>query len=234
MSRFAATAPLLVELEESRREDLRERLRQFVAPRGNERALDVGTGVGAIAFALAPLVDEVVAVDAEPALLERARERMEEFPNVSFVHGDATALPGSVSGFDLSCCVRVLHHIARPELVIAELVRVTRPGGRLLVVDQLAPVDPLRALELNRFEQARDPTHTRTLADVDLRSLFDANNLILRRAEIQRERRELEPYLDLAGCEGEAREQARGLAPAGDAYTVEMGWYLLVKGSINA
>jgi ubiquinone/menaquinone biosynthesis C-methylase UbiE len=234
VSRFAATAPLLVELEESRREDLRERLRRFVTPRGNERALDVGTGVGAIAFALAPLVDEVVAVDAEPALLERARERMEEFPNVSFVHGVATALPVSVSGFDLSCCVRVLHHIARPELVIAELVRVTRPGGRLLVVDQLAPVDPLRALELNRFEQARDPTHTRTLADVDLRSLFDANNLILRRAEIQRERRELEPYLDLAGCEGEAREQARGLAPAGDAYTVEMGWYLLVKGSINA
>jgi ubiquinone/menaquinone biosynthesis C-methylase UbiE len=234
MSRFTATAPLLVELEESRREELRDRLQQFVAPRGDERALDAGTGVGAVAFALAPLVDEVVAVDAEPVLLERARERMEEFPNVSFVQGDATALPVSVSGFDLSCCVRVLHHITRPELVIAELVRITRPGGHLLVVDQLAPVDPLRALELNRFEQARDPTHTRTLADVDLRSLFDANNLVLRRAEIQRERRELEPDLDLAGCEGEAREQARGLAPAGDAYTVEMGWYLLVKGSINA
>jgi ubiquinone/menaquinone biosynthesis C-methylase UbiE len=234
VSRFAATAPLLVELEESRREELRARLQQFVTPRGDERALDVGTGVGAVAFALAPLVDEVVAVDAEPVLLERARERVEEFPNVSLVQGDATALPVSVSGFDLSCCVRVLHHIARPELVVAELVRVTRPGGHLLVVDQLAPVDPLRALELNRFEQARDPTHTRTLADVDLRSLFDANNLILRRAEIQRERRELEPYLDLAGCEGEAREQARGLAPAGDAYTIELGWYLLVKGSINA
>jgi ubiquinone/menaquinone biosynthesis C-methylase UbiE len=234
VSRFDATAPLLVELEGSRREELRERLRKFVAPRGDERALDVGTGVGAVAFALAPLVDEVVAVDAEPVLLERAREQVEEFPNVSFVQGDANALPVSVSGFDLTCCVRVLHHIARPELVVAELVRVTRPGGRLLVVDQLAPVDPLRALELNRFEQARDPTHTRTLADVDLRSLFDANNLILRRAEIQRERRELEPYLDLAGCEGEAREQARGLAPAGDTYTVELGWYLLVKGSINA
>lgn len=234
MSRFAATAPLLVELEESRREDLRERLRGFVAPRGTERVLDAGTGVGAVALALAPLVEEVVAVDAEPALLERARQRMEEFPNVSFVEGDVTALPASVTGFDLSCCMRVLHHVARPELVIAELVRVTRPGGLLLVVDQLAPVDPLRALELNRFEQARDPTHTRTLADVDLRSLFDANNLVLRRAEIERERRELEPYLDLAGCEGEARDRARGLAPAGDVYTVEMGWYLLAKGSINA
>jgi ubiquinone/menaquinone biosynthesis C-methylase UbiE len=234
VSRFAATAALMAELEESRREDLRARLRRFATPRGDERALDAGTGVGAVAFALAPLVEEVVAVDAEPVLLELARQRSEEFPNVSFVEGDVTALPVAVSGFDLTCCVRVLHHIARPELVVAELVRVTRPGGLLLVGDQLAPVDPLRAVELNRFEEARDPTHTRTLADVDLRSLFDANNLVLRRAEIERERRELEPYLDLAGCEGEARERARGLAPAGPVYTVEVGWYLLEKASINA
>lgn len=234
MSRFADTAPLMAELEESRRDDLRARLRQFATPRGNERVLDAGTGVGAVAFALAPLVEEVVAVDAEPVLLELARQRSEEFPNVSFVEGDVSALPVAVSGFDLTCCVRVLHHVARPELVVAELVRVTRPGGLLLVGDQLAPVDPLRAVELNRFEEARDPTHTRTLADVDLRSLFDANNLVLKRAEIERERRELEPYLDLAGCEGEARERARGLAPAGSVYTVEVGWYLLEKASINA
>ena len=39
--------------------------------------------------------------------------------------------------------------------LVAELTRVTRPGGTILVVDQLAPVDPLSALELNRFEIAR-------------------------------------------------------------------------------
>ena len=57
----------------------------------------------------------------------------------------------------------------RPELAVAELARVTRSRGRVLVVDQIAPVDPLTAAELNRFEHARDPSHTRTLADVDLR-----------------------------------------------------------------
>ena len=97
----------------------------------------------------------------------------------------------------------------------------------MLVVDQLAPVDPLAALELNRFEAARDPSTTRVLADVDLRAFFDANNLVLQRAEVQREPRDLDSYLDLAGCEGEARDRARSLAPT--RYTAELGWYVLRK-----
>src|SRR5205823_5199152 len=67
----------------------------------------------------------------------------------------------------------------------------------------------------------------RSLADVALRGLFDANGRVLRQAEVVREPRDLEPYLDLAGCEGEEREQARGLAPA-DTDGV-YGWYVLRK-----
>jgi ubiquinone/menaquinone biosynthesis C-methylase UbiE len=115
---------------------------------------------------------------------------------------------------------------------LAELTRVTKPGGTILVVDQIAPVDPLAALELNRFEHARDPSHTRVLADVDLRYLLDSNDLILRRAEFVTEQRELEPYLDRAGCTGEAREQVRALAPAEEAYTATIGWYLLNRPAI--
>jgi ubiquinone/menaquinone biosynthesis C-methylase UbiE len=233
-ARFAATAPRLAESEERRREELRERLRRFVSPRGDERVLDAGTGAGAVAFAIAPLVREVVAVDLVPELLAEARRRAADFPNVTFVEGDVAALPRDVGSFDLACSVRTLHHVARPELAVAELARVARPGGELLVVDQLAPVDPLAAVELNRFERARDPSHTRTLADVDLRSLFEANGLVLQRAEVVRERRELDAYLDLAGCEGEERERARTLAPGPTAYLVEVGWYLLRKPSISA
>jgi hypothetical protein len=50
---------------------------------------------------------------------------------------------------------------------------------------------------------------------------------VLRRAEVVREPRELDSYLDLAGCEGEARERARALAPRG--YTPDIGWYLLTR-----
>ena len=149
------------------------------------------------------------------------------FPNVEFVEGDANALPFEDGSFDLAGSLRTLHHIARPELAVAELARVTRLGGRVLVVDQIAPVDPVVALELNAFERARDPSHARALADIDLRHLFESNDLVLIAAEYERQPRELGPYLDLAGCEGEARERAESLAPAN--YTAELGWYLLDK-----
>jgi ubiquinone/menaquinone biosynthesis C-methylase UbiE len=230
-TRFAATASRLAELEESRRAELSARVRGFVDPRGDERALDAGTGTGALAFALAPLVAEVVGVDLVPELLTEARKRAAEFPNVTFVDGDVTSLPRDLGEFDLAGSMRTLHHIHRPELAVAELTRVTRPGGRILVVDQLAPVDPLLALDLNRFERARDATHERTFSDADFRQLFESNDLRLLRSEFQTEARDLEGYLDLAGCEGDAREHARSLAPGGDSYPVTVGWYLLIKPS---
>jgi ubiquinone/menaquinone biosynthesis C-methylase UbiE len=225
--RFAKTAERIAELQDARASELEQKILHFVAPRGDERALDSGTGSGALAFALAPHVREVVGVDLVPELLEQARKRAEQLSNVSFVEGDATKLPFGYGEFDLAGTLRTLHHIGRPELVVAELARVTRARGRVLVVDQIAPVDPAAAAELNRFERARDPSHTRTLADVDLRGLFESNGLVLVRAEYERESRDLDAYLDLAGCEGEARERARTLAPPG--YTADLGWYLLEK-----
>ena len=225
--RFARTAERVAELQDARTASLEKDILRFVAPSGDERALDSGTGSGALAFALAPHVREVVGVDIVPELLEQARKRSERFPNVTFIEGDATKLPLEYGSFDLTGTLRTLHHIARPELAMAELVRVTRPRGRVLVVDQIAPVDPLAAAELNRFERARDPSHTRALADVDLRGLFESNGLVLIRAEYERESRDLDAYLDLAACEGEAREQAETLAPPN--YTADLGWYLLEK-----
>jgi hypothetical protein len=60
--------------------------------------------------------------------------------------------------------------------------------------------------------------------------LFEANGLVLIRERFQTHRRELDYYLDLAGCEGDARERARQLSPGGPrAYVAESGWYLLRK-----
>src|SRR5581483_2357242 len=182
-------------------------------------------GAGAIALALAGLVRSVVGVDVVPELLAEARKRAPA--NVEFVEADATALPFGPDSFDIVATARTFHHVRRPELVVADMTRVLRPGGMMLVADQLAPDDPLLAIEPNRFARARDPSTTRVVADVDLRGLFGANNLVLRRAEVTRERRDLERYLDRAGCRGDERNAARALAP--EDPSADYGWYVLRK-----
>jgi ubiquinone/menaquinone biosynthesis C-methylase UbiE len=228
--RFANTADKMAARQDARAEALAAKVRAFVLARGDERAVDVGTGAGALAFALSPIVREVVGVDRVPELLAAALERAALYDNVTFVEGDAARLPFEDFTFDLAGTLRTLHHVQRPELVVAELVRVTRPGGRILVVDQIAPVDPLAALAVDRFERARDMGHTRLLPETDLRQLFEANGLVLLRDRQEAEQRPLDAYLDLADCAGEERERARSLAPHGpDAYTAALGWYLLKR-----
>jgi SAM-dependent methyltransferase len=228
--RFARTAGKMAVRQDARAEELASQVRSFVLAAGDERALDVGTGAGALAFALAPLVREVVGVDRVPELLALAEERTVLYGNVSFVEGDAARLPFEDASFDLTGTLRTLHHVPRPELVLAEMVRVTRPGGRMLVVDQIAPVDPLAAIAVDRFERARDAGHTRLLPEIDLRQLFEANGLVLVRDRRVVERRPLGAYLDLAGCTGDDRERAIALAPEGPAaYTATLGWYLLSR-----
>lgn len=226
-NRWTETAAVMAEYEESRRAELTERVRRFVQPSGEERALDAGTGTGALAFALAPHVAEVLAVDREAALLDQARRHAAAFPNVTFAEGDVTQLDLTSGTFDLVGCARTLHHVQRPERAISELARVARFGGHVLVIDQIAPVDPLLGVALDRFERARDATHTRLLPDVDVRAFLEANGLVVVRTDFHEEERDLDRYLDLAACEGEARERAAALAP--DDYAGLVGWYLAAK-----
>lgn len=224
--RFARTAAQVAARQDARAAELGERVRAFVQPREDEHCLDVGCGAGALALALAPHVADVVGVDRVPELLELARERAPA--NATFVEGDAGRLAFADASFDLAGTLRTLHHVPRPELVLAELARVTRRGGRVLVVDQMAPADPLEALAVDRFEQARDAGHTRLLPDSDLRQLFEANELVLVRERRDVEHRELAGYLDLADCQGEARARALELAPHGqEAVSAVLGWFLL-------
>ena len=213
-------------LQAERHDALAARVARLLAPlRGDERVLDVGCGTGALAYALAPLVGEVVGVDSSEEYLAAARE---DAPgNCTFVLGDAAALPFDYGDFDLAGCLRVLHHVPRPELVVAEMARVTRPGGRILIADQLGDVDPMRSLELDRFERARDPSHTRLLPDADIRGYLDANDLVVTANEIVRERRDIDTYLAIAGLEREERERLARMA--GPVMEVEIGWYVARK-----
>jgi SAM-dependent methyltransferase len=221
------TVELRLALQERRSADLAQRIRRLLGPfEGGEAALDAGCGTGAVAFALAPHVAEVVGVDTRADYLEAAREAAPE--NVRFVEGDVMALPFGYAEFDLACCHRVLHHVRRPELAVSELARVARPGGRIFIADQLGSIDPLVSLEMDRFERLRDATHQRLLPETDIRGYLDANDLVLISSEVTREKVDLEDRLELAGFDEDERVRIRGPAPA-KPYEIEVGWYVARK-----
>ena len=216
-----------VAMQEERSAALRARVQQLLAPLdGSERALDSGCGAGALAFAFAPFVGSVVGVDLSEDLVAAGRALAPA--NCELTVGDATHLPFEYGSFDIAGCMRVRHHTRRPELVVSELARVTRPGGRVLLIDQLGYVDPVVSAKTDRFEQARDPSHTRLLPDQDIRFLLDANDLEVVTNEIAPEQRNLDRYLDLVGLEGDERRRVSGMAP-GAVYEVEIGWYVARK-----
>lgn len=106
---------------------------------------DLGCGTGNVAELACPWVEGVVAVDASETMLEAARRRLDEPPNLEFRAGPLERLPLADASVDAAVCVLVLHHLEDPAAAIREMARVLRTergGGVALVVDM--------------FEHARD------------------------------------------------------------------------------
>lgn len=103
----------------------------------NARVVEVGCGTGAVIRSLAgrPRIAEAVGVDPAPFFLEKARELATDVPNVSFVEGDARALPVDDESVDVLLFHTTLCHVPDPERALAEARRVLRADGRLVIFD---------------------------------------------------------------------------------------------------
>jgi ArsR family transcriptional regulator len=98
---------------------------------------DLGCGTGHVSAALAPFVARVVAVDASPQMLQAARARVGAADNVDLRRGELESLPIDDARLDVATLMLVLHHVPDPAEALAEVARVLKPGGRLLLVDML-------------------------------------------------------------------------------------------------
>jgi SAM-dependent methyltransferase len=87
--------------------------------------------------ALAPFVARVLAVDASSAMLQAAKKRLHGVENVELRRGELEALPIDDARLDAATLALVLHHLPEPDRALAEVARVLKPGGRLLIVDML-------------------------------------------------------------------------------------------------
>ena len=101
------------------------------------KVADLGCGTGGVSHALAPFVQQVIAVDESTAMLATARKRLQGLENVDVRNGRLESLPLADGEVDVALLFLVLHYATDPAAVVREAVRILRPGGRLLILDMM-------------------------------------------------------------------------------------------------
>ncbi|WP_322801936.1 class I SAM-dependent methyltransferase [Thermoflexus sp.] len=190
-------------------EDL-HRLVALLAPAGRGRLLDVATGSGHTALAMASWVDEAVGLDLTPAMgAEFMRQaRAHGFLGMRFVVGAVEALPFPDGAFQWVTCRRAAHHFPDLPQALAEMKRVLAPNGRIGIVDMIAPADPEAARFLNELERIRDPSHQRALGLKEWREQMQGTGLSLIAVEVVEEIQSWEQWWFPVPLDSAAAERA--------------------------
>jgi ubiquinone/menaquinone biosynthesis C-methylase UbiE len=194
--------------------DLRALIRAL-KPKKSEVALDVATGTGFTAVALAGLVGHVIGIDTTDEMLVLAGRlaREQERANVRFELGDAMKIGYPDSSFDIVTSRRATHHFEDVSKFLREAKRVLRPGGRLGVVDMSPPVGA-EAFS-NRIERLRDSSHVRAFTAAAWKSMISKAGLDIKHCELLGEPVTFEEWLypvETNGREEEAIRRAWGSA----------------------
>ncbi len=160
-----------------------EEVVELAEPRPGEVALDVATGTGNAAFALASVCGRVTGLDLTPEMLAEARRVAAEraIENVDWVLADAESLPFPDATFDIYMVRAAPHHFPNLPAALREAARVVKPGGRACFID-CAPPAAARDV-LHEVEVGRDPSHVLSRTIDEWTALLAEAGLVVERAD---------------------------------------------------
>ena len=123
---------------------------------------------------MAPYVNQVTCLDMTPAMLMVGKKEAQKagINNMSFVVGDVAELPFLDDSFDIVFSRLAFHHFPETEHPFAEMKRVLKPGGKLVVIDMEAAEEYLRETE-DSLEIMRDPSHVRNRSREEFLELYE-------------------------------------------------------------
>ncbi|MCP1571626.1 ubiquinone/menaquinone biosynthesis C-methylase UbiE [Herbaspirillum rubrisubalbicans] len=155
--------------------DLQE-LAQIAATVPGARVLDLGCGGGHASFAVAPVVEKVIAYDLSAEMLEVVSRAAQErgLDNLAVRQGSADRLEFPDASFELVCTRFSAHHWRHLPQALSEVFRVLKPGGRFIVIDTAAPADVLADTYVQAIELLRDTSHVRNVSLNSWRKLVRA------------------------------------------------------------
>jgi ubiquinone/menaquinone biosynthesis C-methylase UbiE len=160
-----------------------QRVVELAEPQPGDAALDIATGAGHTALALAPHVGRVTAYDLTREMLHETRRNAAArgLANVYTQQGPAEKLPFRDASFDIITVRQAPHHFADVRGAVREIERVAKPGARVVIVDSTAPPghenDPELAAQWDRMERLRDPSHVRNYSPSEWRAMVESAGL---------------------------------------------------------
>lgn len=154
-------------------------LLRFAAPFSGARALDIATGTGFTALAIAPPCRRVIGLDLTLGMVREARRLARErgVSNVLFCLGDAEAVPFRDQAFEVVTCRFASHHFPHLATAFAEMARVVKSGGAVILDDTCAPEAQDLAEIMNEWELKRDPSHVANRPPSRLRAMLEGCGL---------------------------------------------------------
>lgn len=193
--RFGASLPVLIE---------------YAAPTPQDIALDVATGTGNTALALAPHVAHMAGLDMAEKMLAHAQNRanQEKHLNTIFVRGSAEAMPFPDEAFTLVTSRHAPHHFHHLDRFLAEAYRVLKPGGRLVIADQISPSAEIKPW-LDEFHTTRDPSHFMQRSVPEWRELAQAAGFTWTRETLVPYRMDFGWWTQQSGCTPETVAKLR-------------------------
>lgn len=170
LDQFTKQANAYAELTKGSQDKTLAPLLDATHPTSDDMVLDVGCGPGSLTLPLAQICGHVIGFDLTEAMIDQAKARQAEMgiDNVDWQIGDALPLPFEDHSFSLIVTRATFHHMAEPTKVLAEMERVCKPGGRIVVID-LTP-DEAKAGAFNEIEKLRDPSHVQAFPPIVLRT----------------------------------------------------------------
>jgi ubiquinone/menaquinone biosynthesis C-methylase UbiE len=165
--------------------DALRRVVQLTQPCRHDAALDVATGAGHTALALAPHVASVVAYDLTEQMLAETRRNAaaQGITNVATRQGAAEELPFAYASFDIVTVRHAPHHFADIRRAVREMARVAKPGARVVIVDSMSPEDASLDVQWNHIERLRDPSHVRNYRPSEWRAMLEEARLEITQQE---------------------------------------------------